>query len=430
MNNKIKIEDTFGYYLEKELKLNIDDIWNWNKNPYHPYELKKRSNKKVWLYCQSHDYHNYNQIGDKIGYEITCADFYNGRRCGYCGNHKTHYKDSIGYNKPQIANMIAIHENNLIFQDTLCIRQHSGKFYFKCSECGNISSSKKMLSNIVRRGFHCEFCGDGFSIPEKFMSNILRQLNIDFLSQISNNTFDWCGVYRYDFYIPSLNMVIETHGGQHYKENYRGKSLANEQQNDDFKKELALQNNIDKYVIIDCRLSTLEWLKNNIIQELAQYIDLSQINWEYVWEQSQCSKCVETWMLWNRGHSVSTIGKELSLSVSVVHKYLCVGVELNKCNYTTEESVKRVGLDNRGANNYKSRDVICLTTKEIFRSMGDAGRKYQIDSRNIYSCCIGYKTWKGKKYKVYSAGKSSNGARLKWKFLNWKHDKKYKVKER
>ena len=41
------------YYIIEELGLNLDDIWNWeknNKNEINPYELYKYSNKKIWVY--------------------------------------------------------------------------------------------------------------------------------------------------------------------------------------------------------------------------------------------------------------------------------------------------------------------------------------------------------------------------------------------
>ena len=54
------------------------------------------------------------------------------------------------------------------------------------------------------------------------MSNVLNYLNIDFKTQVSKNTFNWCKNYRYDFYFELNNekYIIETHGGQHYEEGF------------------------------------------------------------------------------------------------------------------------------------------------------------------------------------------------------------------
>lgn len=71
-----------------------------------------------------------------------------------------------------------------------------------------------------------------------------------------------------------------------------------------------------------------------------------------------------------------------------------------------------------GINNPSSRSVICLTTKRIFFTTKDGGKCYGIDRRGISACCRG---------KRKSAGKI-NGIPLKWKYLNWNHNKKYRVK--
>ena len=87
----IRYEESFAYHIEVELGLDINKIWNFEKNTVSPYEITKQSNKKVWLYCLDKDYHN-----DKGGYETQCNSFYKGSRCTYCGsNHKVHPKDSF-----------------------------------------------------------------------------------------------------------------------------------------------------------------------------------------------------------------------------------------------------------------------------------------------------------------------------------------------
>ena len=183
-------EKSIAYHIEVELGLDLDDIWNWkknNENGINPYYISCGSNREIWLYCQEHDYHNYDREGNKVGYKTKCSRFYKGHRCSFCGNSgETHYKDSIAYNYPQIAKMIAIEENNLTFEDCYNIAcQSNKKFYFKCLDCSRVSTYKKNLNNIVRKRYSCQFCSDGISIPNKFMSNILKQLNEDFITELS-----------------------------------------------------------------------------------------------------------------------------------------------------------------------------------------------------------------------------------------------------
>ena len=325
VKHPIRYEESFAYHIEVELGLNLDDIWNWDKNEVNPYEIYKQSNKKVWLYCLEHDYHNYNREGNKIGYQITCNHFYNNRRCSYChkGISEIHWKDSLAYNYPKIAEMIAIKENNLTFDDCYKIACTSGNYYCKCLDCGSITDKKIRLGNIIFQGFSCKICSDGISISEKFMANILKQLDEDFITQLNKSDFKWCENFRYDFYLPRYNMIIEIHGEQHYIENITNnwKTLEQEQMNDLFKYKCA-KNHVDNYIIIDCRYSTLEWIRENIIKELGNHFNLSNINWEKVWEKSQKSKCIETWELYDNGYSVKDIAIELNLCETCVRNYI------------------------------------------------------------------------------------------------------------
>ena len=154
IKHPIRYEESFAYHIKVELGIDLDNIWNWEKNNelgINPYEIYKCSRKKVWLYCQENDYHNYDKESNKVGYEISCANFNKGRRCSYCNiRKKIHYKDSLAYNYPNIAKMIAIPENNLTFEDCYNITCNNNKrYYFKCSECKNISTNKYSLNHIM-----------------------------------------------------------------------------------------------------------------------------------------------------------------------------------------------------------------------------------------------------------------------------------------
>ena len=84
------------------------------------------------------------------------------------------------------------------------------KVYVKCPDCGSIKKDKVRINDLYRYGFSCKKCGDNISYPNKFMYNILDQLNIDFIPEYSP---EWLGRKRFDFYIPSLSLIIEMDGG-------------------------------------------------------------------------------------------------------------------------------------------------------------------------------------------------------------------------
>ena len=95
----------------------------------------------------------------------------------------------------------------------------------------------------------------------------------------------------------------------------------------------------------------------------------------------------------------------------------------NPLDYMTEEAKKERGRKiseaNKGKNNGNAKSVICLTTKKIFYSSSEGAKYYNISTSSITCCCRG---------NCKRGGTLSNGVPLIWKFLVWKHNKKYKIK--
>lgn len=259
--------------------------------------------------------------------------------CPYCNPYLRIPKDkeeSLAYLFPHVANMIVEDEekNSITFEKCFYIFPHSNmKFKFKCEKCGCISDLRS-LNQIIQHGYSCPYCSDNKSIPNKFMVELLKMIGLDFKSE---KTFNWSNGKQYDFYIPSLNMIIEMNGIQHYKETPRGRSLKEEQENDKYKKELALTNNIDKYIVIDCRYSEFKWLKENVFKELNNIFDLSDINWNKLWFNCQSSLVVQSWDLWNKGKSTKEIALILNIGKTTVNRYLHKGNEIGKCKFGKAE---------------------------------------------------------------------------------------------
>ena len=156
-----------------------------------------------------------------------------------------------------------------------------------CPDCGRIKKNKIQITSIYENHSIGCVCSDKVSYPEKFMLNFLNLvINDNFIYQYSKVNSNWCGSKIYDFYF-KLNgeeYIVETHGMQHYKggfESCGGKTLEEEQQNDRNKKELAIKNGIrpENYIVIDCRYSNLEFIKNNIINsKLNELFNLNKNN--------------------------------------------------------------------------------------------------------------------------------------------------------
>jgi hypothetical protein len=262
------------------------------------------------------------------------------------------------------------------------------EIYPTCPYCGRKKSNKMKVSNIYyKHSIGCS-CSDKISYPEKVIFGVLEQLNLDFKTQLSKTTFKWCKDYKYDFYFELNNdqYIIETHGMQHYEDTSGVyiKTLKEEQENDRTKKELALYNGIkeDNYIIIDCRKSTLEWIRDNkdgiLNSRLNELFDLSTINWNKV-EESALSNWVKVACDLKKNNPELTaleIGKNMNLSSVTIRKYLKKGTKIGWCIYNSQKEKKKGNIKNSGKSQRKQveifKDKISLG---VFESGSDLERQ-------------------------------------------------------
>ena len=216
------------------------------------------------------------------------------------------------------------------------------RIYVKCPICGNTKSSR--LDNLYYKGFSCSKCSDGISYPNKFMYNLLSQLNVDFLCEYSP---EWVDGKRYDFYIPSMNLIIEMDGAFHYIDNDMS-GVTKEQSKciDEYKDEAAKNNNL-KIIRIDCDYKDVcyryEYIKSNIISsDLNNIFNLSNINWSIIDELSLNSKikiCCEFYNENKNKLMLKCMAKEMKVSISTLIQYLKKGNELNWCDYKPRKEI-------------------------------------------------------------------------------------------
>lgn len=280
------------------------------------------------------------------------------------------------------------------------------KGLFVCKDCGN-KKEVDTYSVVKGRSIGCS-CGDGISYPEKFIMCLLKQLNIEFKTQLSKTELEWCDKYRYDFYIPEYNMIIETHGEQHYRDNSNFKvSLKEVQENDRIKKELALNNGIENYIVLDCRKSELEWIKNSIFNsKLIKYFDLSNIDWLRCEEFALKNIVKEVCLLKKNNPNMTTgeIGNIIDISYDNARAYLKKGAKLGWCDYNPKEELKKTWIK-KGQVLNKGKEVEIFKDNKslgIFKSCADLSRQSEklfgvkLDGSNISAVCNGkFKTHKG-----------------------------------
>lgn len=214
----------------------------------------------------------------------------------------------------------------------------SKKVRFICPKCGAKQNKSLKIANLKNRGLSCECCGQTKSLPERVMISVLNELNMDFIYQLSKTHFDWCGNKKYDFFLPSLNLIIETHGGQHFKDTTYGK-LEDIKRNDDYKQELAIKNNIEHYIVIDCRHSDINFIIENILDSpLSTILDLERICWENVLKTVDDDLILKIWEAWNEKpyEPFSIIAKSLNTTPSIVSRSIKVGAKFGRVEYNRE----------------------------------------------------------------------------------------------
>lgn len=359
--------------------------------------------------------------GKLKGYRYRC------NKCGYDdgkieeGNLKKGMGCSVCSNRIAVEGFNTIWDTDRWVVERKLISERDAKKYTRgsgkridvpCPNCGAIKKNI-IIKNIIRyKSISCEKCGDGVSFPEKVASLVFDKLNIHYEKQKS---FSWSQDKIYDFFIPSLGKLIETHGIQHYEEVNWGsgsRTLAEEQENDRLKEELATKNRL-KYIPIDCRESNIDFIKKNIIKMLGKDIDFSLIDWEEIDREAQSSLVWEVCEYWKNKKDEETtadLAKYFGLGKNTIRSYLKKGVEYEWCNYDVkEESIrnKEKGLAKARINNSKKVAVYKDGEfKNIYSSTSDLERKSEQDfgikfnHSNISRVCLGkQKTYKGYTFK-------------------------------
>ena len=243
------------------------------------------------------------------------------------------------------------------------------------------------------------------------MVSVLDQLNIEYVFQLTKTTFDWCEDKRYDFYIPSINTIIETHGGQHYKDCTWSKA-KDVQENDRIKYELALQNGIKDgdYIVIDCRKSNKEHIKNSIgNSKLNKIYDLSKINWseceEFALKSNTIKGVCEYWNNKEEWKTTKTLAEVFGLSRNAIVDYLKKGAGLGWCEYDAKEEMiktsrlngkstsKRVAMYDLDGNFIMEEYSTLELVRKFFAETG-----IKLDFSTISKVCLG----KSKHHKGYT----------------------------
>lgn len=260
-------EKSFAYYIEEELGLDLNDVWDWEENSrrgINPWDITKQSHETVYIWCQDKWYHG--------SYKTTPHGFYQGNRCTYCVNKKVHPKDSFAqwgidtFGDDFLEKYWSENNDKTVFE--VAPRSHD-KYKFKCEKCGEEFERSLSDLNFKNTGVVCRDCNN--SELEQLTKDILQQYDIEFER---NKTFDGLfglgnGLLSYDFYIKNKKILIENQGKQHkYFSPGFHKSFA------DFEKQLEHDNRKRKYAekygfkLIEIWYDEIEKIENILVKEL------------------------------------------------------------------------------------------------------------------------------------------------------------------
>lgn len=333
---------------------------------------------KVWIGCKvgNHGYFEQSPISHKRGSGCPRCD---GKIVSDTNMLSILRPDLIKYfSNPKDANLYTISSDK--------------KVILTCPECNMDKNKGIKISDLSKYGFSCDYCSNNISLPERFGIVLLKQLNINFETQ---KIFDWAKDKKYDicFTIDNDEFICEAHGLQHYEETTRGRSLKDEQESDQLKYDLAIQNGIkpENYIIIDCRYSEFEWLKDNYIKRLEDILDLINVDWRKLWEECQSSIKNDIWNYWNNkleGDTSKIVGEIFGLCSSTIIKYLKIGNSIGKCKYSADDEIKKCGSK---FGKMKSKIVYQYDMNEnfvnSFESCAEVKRKLNIG--HVSACCKG-----------------------------------------
>lgn len=258
-------------------------------------------------------------------------------------------------------------------------KNSKNKILFKCPVCKK--EYYLTIANVCKNGkVPCPTCNDGFSYPNKFMANLLQQLSIDFISEYMPS---WIKPYKFDFYIPSRQLIIEMDGaiGHGNEKNDSNKELL---QRDLYKDQQANIHNIT-VIRIDCcyRSNRYEYVKKNILKsKLTIYFDLSKIDWNTCNQKSVNSKINQLAKLIKSNVPPDKIKKILCIKQSCFNYYIRILIQQGTFTQEEIKNYRKIFVSNKKMNILKKpthvKKVFCYETGEIYESASAAERKFNI----------------------------------------------------
>lgn len=223
--------------------------------------------------------------------------------------------------------------------------------YFVCPDCGRVRNKKIPIKILyAKKSIGCS-CKDGYSYPNKFMLELLKQLNIEFETEYSPQ---WISPRRYDFYIPSKNLIIEMDGNLGHGYTAFGKDRFNPEELDrcikidKLKDEMAIQHGL-AVERIDCRISNMEYIRDNIIKaNIFTDKEIENISFEKCAEYAVNNLVKMVCDSYEKENITNTkvLAEKYNIARTTAINYLHQGKEFGWCSYDSKQSMSKNGITN------------------------------------------------------------------------------------
>lgn len=189
----------------------IQKYWDYSKNTVDPWTLRASSRRKVWIKCVHTDYHG---SFDTYTYNIK-----NGYGCPYCKHRRVHPKDSFAQSLINTYGDDAL--DKIWDEDKNTVDPWSippsglARVWIKCLEHRDHPSYCLSTNDFSNKFLGCPMCTS--SAGERRIAIYLQKRHIEYLREYRDPRCRDRFALPFDFYIPSMNTMIEFQGIQHYQ---------------------------------------------------------------------------------------------------------------------------------------------------------------------------------------------------------------------
>lgn len=341
-------------------KYNIGDVVEFEESKFKILEQKQLKGGKV---------------KNKTGYLIECLD------CGYIHDKRQSSLDlkrgcacctcrivvkginNANYLYPHIKQYLVNESDG----DILTPYDVHKPIKTKCPNCNYVNDKSRMF--MLCKEFKCTQCMSG-SRGERVISNMLKNGGYDYKPQLTIES------YFYDFYIPSLNMLLEIDGEQHRQEvKHFQVSLKEQQKIDKKKEELAISLGYKfKRIAVDTYES---------IESIVEKMDFIEFDKDNLYDYLLDNQLMDFVELYNNGVPMNQIQIVLKKHKARITYLANLASTLGLIEYNKEDSKYRHSI----------KKVRCVQTGELFDSITEAKNEY--NAHNIGRVCSGQSSYSG-----------------------------------